>query len=69
MARTVYIGDQYRMIEKISREGNMATIYRCKDDFDNVQKIPEKPMTEEVGLPETCGGLPDELSGILDFIS
>ena len=39
MARTVYIGDQYRMIEKISREGNMATIYRCKDDFDNEYAI------------------------------
>lgn len=32
MAR-VYIGDQYRIIEKISREGNMATVYRCIDDF------------------------------------
>lgn len=39
MARAVYIGDQYRMIEKISREGNMATVYRCKDDFDNEYAI------------------------------
>lgn len=35
----------------------------------NVQKIPEKPIQEEVGLPEACGRLPDELSGVLDFIS
>ena len=35
----------------------------------SVQKIPEKPMMEEAGLPEISGGLPDELSGILDFIS
>lgn len=35
----------------------------------SVQKIPEKPMMEEAGLPEACGGLPDELNGILDFIS
>ena len=35
----------------------------------NVQKAPEKPMPEEVGLPESCGRLPDELSGVLDFIS
>lgn len=34
----------------------------------NVQKIPEKPMMEEAGLPEACGSLPDELSGVLDFI-
>lgn len=39
MARAVYIGDQYRMIEKISREGNMASVYRCKDDFDNEYAI------------------------------
>lgn len=39
MARTVYIGDQYRMIEKISQEGNMATVYRCWDDFDNEYAI------------------------------
>lgn len=39
MARAVYIGDQYRMIEKISREGNMATVYRCKDDFDKEYAI------------------------------
>lgn len=35
----------------------------------NVQKAPEKSMPEEVGLPEACGRLPDELSGVLDFIS
>ncbi len=34
----------------------------------NVEKIPEKPMREEAGLPEACGSLPDELSGVLDFI-
>ncbi len=34
-----------------------------------VQKIPEKSMPEEAGLPEACGRLPDELSGVLDFIS
>ena len=34
-----------------------------------VQKIPEKSMPEEAGLPEACGCLPDELSGVLDFIS
>ena len=34
-----------------------------------VQKIPEKFMPEEAGLPEACGRLPDELSGVLDFIS
>lgn len=39
MARAVYIGDQYRVIKKISREGNMATVYRCKDDFDNEYAI------------------------------
>ncbi|MCM1202985.1 MAG: transposase domain-containing protein [Bacteroidales bacterium] len=39
MARAVYIGDQYRIIEKISQEGNMATVYRCKDDFDNEYAI------------------------------
>ncbi len=35
----------------------------------NVQKIPEISMPEEAGLPEACGRLPDELSGVLDFIS
>ena len=35
----------------------------------NVQKIPEKPIQEEADLPETCKDLPDELSGVLDFIS
>lgn len=35
----------------------------------NVEKALEKPMPEEVGLPEACGRLPDELSGVLDFIS
>lgn len=35
----------------------------------NVEKVLEKPMPEEVGLPEACGRLPDELSGVLDFIS
>lgn len=35
----------------------------------NVQKDPERPVPEEVGLPESCGRLPDELSGVLDFIS
>ena len=38
-------------------------------DTVNVQKAPEKPMPEEVGLPESCGRLPDELRGVLDFIS
>lgn len=38
-------------------------------DTVNVQKAPEKPMPEEAGLPEACGCLPDELSGVLDFIS
>ena len=35
----------------------------------NVQKTPEKPMPEEAGLPEACGRLPEELNGVLDFIS
>lgn len=35
----------------------------------NVQKDPERPVPEEVGLPESCGRLPDELSSVLDFIS
>ena len=39
MARAVYIGDRYRMVEKISKEGNMATVYRCKDDFDKEYAI------------------------------
>ena len=34
-----------------------------------VQKTPEKSMPEEAGLPEACGCLPDELSGVLAFIS
>ena len=34
----------------------------------NVQKIPEKPMVDEVGLPEACGRLPEELKGVLDLI-
>ena len=34
----------------------------------NVQKIPEKPMMEEAGLPEACGRLPEELKGVLDLI-
>lgn len=34
----------------------------------NVQEIPEKPVKEEVGLPEACGRLPEELKGVLDFI-
>lgn len=34
----------------------------------NVQKIPEKPMVEEVGLPEACGRLPENLRGVLDLI-
>ena len=34
-----------------------------------VQKTPEKSMPAEAGLPEACGCLPDELSGVLDFIS
>jgi hypothetical protein len=34
----------------------------------NVQKIPEKPMVEEAGLPETCGRLPEDLRGVLDLI-
>ena len=38
-------------------------------DTVNVQKIPEKSMMEEAGLPESCGRLPDELSSVLDFIS
>ncbi len=35
----------------------------------NVRKVPEKSMPEEAGLPEACGRLPDELRGVLDFIS
>ncbi len=34
----------------------------------NVQKIPEKPMMEEAGLPEACGRLPEDLRGVLDLI-
>ena len=34
----------------------------------NVQKIPEKPVMEEVGLPEACGRLPEELRGVLELI-
>ena len=34
----------------------------------NVQKMPEKPMMEEAGLPEACGRLPEELKGVLDLI-
>ena len=34
----------------------------------NVQKIPEKPVVEEVGLPEACGRLPEDLRGVLDLI-
>ncbi len=34
----------------------------------NVQKIPEKPVMEEAGLPEACGRLPEELRGVLDLI-
>ena len=33
----------------------------------NVQKIPEKPVMEEAGLPEACGRLPEELKGVLDL--
>ena len=35
----------------------------------NVQKVPEKSMPVEAGLPEACGRLPDELRGVLNFIS
>lgn len=35
----------------------------------NVEKALEKPIPKEVGLPEACGRLPDELSSVLDFIS
>ena len=35
----------------------------------NVQRIPEKSVLEEAGLPEACGRLPEELNGVLDFIS
>lgn len=34
----------------------------------NVQKIPEKPVMEEAGLPEACRGLPEDLRGVLDLI-
>lgn len=34
----------------------------------NVQKIPEKSMMEEAGLPEACGRLPEDLRGVLDLI-
>ena len=34
----------------------------------NVQKIPEKPVMEEAGLPEACGRLPENLRGVLDLI-
>ena len=33
----------------------------------NVQKIPEKPVMEEAGLPEACGRLPEDLKGVLDY--
>lgn len=34
----------------------------------NVQKIPEKPVMEEAGLPEACGRLPEDLRGVLNLI-
>ena len=34
----------------------------------DVQKIPEKPVMEEAGLPEACGRLPENLRGVLDLI-
>ena len=34
----------------------------------DVQKIPEKPVMEEAGLPEACRGLPEDLRGVLDLI-
>lgn len=34
----------------------------------NVQKIPEKPIMDEAGLPEACGRLPEDLRGVLDLI-
>ena len=34
----------------------------------NVQKISEKPIMDEAGLPEACGRLPEELKGVLDLI-
>ena len=34
----------------------------------NVQRIPEKPIMDEAGLPEACGRLPEELRGVLDLI-
>ena len=34
----------------------------------DVQKIPEKPMVEEAGLPEACRRLPEDLRGVLDLI-
>ena len=37
-------------------------------DIVNVQKIPEKPVMEEAGLPEACGRLPENLRGVLDLI-
>lgn len=38
-------------------------------DTVNVEKDLEKPVPEEARLPEACGKLPDELSGVLDLIS
>lgn len=34
----------------------------------NVQKIPERPIMDEAGLPEACGRLPEDLRGVLDLI-
>lgn len=34
----------------------------------NVQKIPEKPVMEEAGLPKECRRLPEDLRGVLDLI-
>lgn len=34
----------------------------------DVQKIPEKPVMEEAGLPKECGRLPEDLRGVLDLI-
>jgi hypothetical protein len=34
----------------------------------NVQRIPEKPIMDEAGLPEACGRLPEELKRVFDLI-
>lgn len=35
----------------------------------NMPTIRDEAIPKETGLPEVCGKLPDELSGVLEFIS